>query len=188
MIYEQSKAKLKVLCKNDITPDMKVVKIGRYIDNDVVINDRTVERNHIQITRHDDGHYTLLDLQSSNGTFVNGKRVVGEVELHYDEVIKIGNTTLRWEDYFPDDEREKLRRELEALKKESCPPPPPDNAMCYCRPPRDWHDSEDDKDDDKSGDDTSNDGSGNSIPVWKIILLIEGAILLGILLYCYLFK
>ena len=119
---------------------MKILKIGRYIDNDVVINDRTVERNHIQITRHDDGHYTLLDLHSSNGTFINGKRVEGEVELHYDDVIKIGNTTLRWEDYFPDDEREKLRRELEALKKESCPPPPP-VAMCYCRPPGGWEDN-----------------------------------------------
>ena len=37
-----------------------------------------------------------------------------------------------------EEESERLRKELEALHKDSCPPPPPDNAMCYCRPPVEW--------------------------------------------------
>jgi len=67
---------------------MKVLKFGTYIDNDVVINDRSVSRNHVQITQHDYSHFSLLDLGGGlNGTFVNGVRVEGEVELHHGDEV-----------------------------------------------------------------------------------------------------
>lgn len=79
---------------------MKVITIGRYPDNNVVINEPIVGRHHAKIIQHSDGHYTILDLNSKNGTFVNGKRIFEETRLNLNDVVKIGHTTLDWSDYF----------------------------------------------------------------------------------------
>lgn len=50
------------------------VIIGRETDSDIQINDRQVSRRHAQITRTIQG-YTLRDLNSKNGTFLNGEPV-----------------------------------------------------------------------------------------------------------------
>lgn len=54
--------------------DKSVVRIGAMADNDVVITDETVSRYHCRILQ-EEGGYLLLDLGSTNGTFVNGVRV-----------------------------------------------------------------------------------------------------------------
>lgn len=66
--------------------------IGRDIDNDLVLDDRRVSRRHSEI-RARLGRYTLYDLQSTNGTFVNGRRVA-EVVLQGGDRIQIGGTEL----------------------------------------------------------------------------------------------
>lgn len=48
--------------------------IGRQEDNDIVINDLAVSKKHARINRED--NYFLTDLRSSNGTFVNGKKIL----------------------------------------------------------------------------------------------------------------
>lgn len=80
--------------------NMRVITIGRHPDNNVVIEDPIVGRHHLQITQHDDGHFSVLDLNSKNGTFVNGKRVYGEVRLSMNDEIQVGRTTLPWRSYF----------------------------------------------------------------------------------------
>ncbi|MBQ9587159.1 MAG: FHA domain-containing protein [Bacteroidales bacterium] len=79
---------------------MKVVTIGRSQDNDVTIADQFASRHHLQIICHDDGHYSLSDFGSSNGTFVNGNRVSGEILLKPTDIVRIGNTTIPWMSYF----------------------------------------------------------------------------------------
>ncbi len=54
-----------------------VLLIGRGTDCDVVVNDRQVSRHHAQILRGDEG-YKLVDLDSKNGTFLNGQQLIGE--------------------------------------------------------------------------------------------------------------
>lgn len=82
---------------------MKVITIGRSTDgNDVVINDAMVSRHHFQIIQDDDGSLRLADFGSTNGTFVNGRRVGGEVDLDINDIIRVGNTTIRWRQYFED--------------------------------------------------------------------------------------
>lgn len=56
----------------EFTKDM--VTIGRGIKNDIVIHDNEVSRQHCRLVRVQDD-YEIYDLQSSNGTFVNGQRV-----------------------------------------------------------------------------------------------------------------
>ena len=82
---------------------MKNVKIGRARGNDVVIDyDQTVSNFHCQITQEDDGTYRLVDLDSTNGTFVNGVKRFGEVTLEKTDIVRVGKTTLPWLSYFRD--------------------------------------------------------------------------------------
>ncbi len=82
---------------------MRVVTIGRNEDNDVVINDAHASRYHLQIVQHDDGHYSLADFGSTNGTYVNGQKVSGEMDLMLSDIVRIGNTTIPWRLYFESD-------------------------------------------------------------------------------------
>lgn len=54
------------------------------------ISDETVSRRHAEITP-DDGKWYLNDLDSSNGTYVNGKPVLDRIELHPGDRIRCGN-------------------------------------------------------------------------------------------------
>lgn len=79
---------------------MKVITIGRNTDNNVVICDKTVSRHHAQIIQHNDGRFSILDMNSKNGTFVNGQPITREVPLKRGDTIRIGTTNLQWEPYF----------------------------------------------------------------------------------------
>ena len=80
---------------------MKVITIGRSHDNDVRIDDPYVGRHHCQIVQHDNGVFAIVDMNSTNGTYVNGRRVFGEAQLHPYDSITIGHTNLPWRNYFP---------------------------------------------------------------------------------------
>jgi hypothetical protein len=68
------------------------VLIGRDPQNDVVLDDRRVSRKHAEI-RLRLGRYTLYDLQSTNGTYVNGRRVAERV-LDDGDRISVGGLEL----------------------------------------------------------------------------------------------
>jgi hypothetical protein len=65
--------------------------IGRSTSNDVVISHPSVSRSHATIVVGDDV-MTLVDLQSQNGTFLNGVAVKGEVPLKAGDIIGIGQS------------------------------------------------------------------------------------------------
>lgn len=70
--------------------------IGRTEENDIVINHRSISRNHAKLTREPEtGRYTISDLQSSNGVRVNGSDY-GKVELRRGDVIDLGHVRLRF--------------------------------------------------------------------------------------------
>lgn len=78
---------------------MKVITIGRSSKSDVVIHDTYVGRIHMQIVLDNDGNIYAIDLNSTNGTYVNGQRIYGKVRLQKNDIIRIGNTTLPWQKY-----------------------------------------------------------------------------------------
>lgn len=51
------------------------LSIGREASNDIVINNTFISSYHAEFLRQTDGSYEIIDLKSSNGTFLNGKRV-----------------------------------------------------------------------------------------------------------------
>lgn len=98
---------------------MKVITIGRLKGNDVIIdNDDRVSRHHLQIVQLDDGTYHLIDFNSTNGTFVNGNRVQGEVVLDKGDFVRIGDTMLPWTTYF---EPEFVSQAQEGVEEEVTP-------------------------------------------------------------------
>jgi pSer/pThr/pTyr-binding forkhead associated (FHA) protein len=68
-----------------------IVALGRDITNDIVINDPEVSRHHCRLTRTPSG-YTLEDLGSTNGSFVNGQRLTGARQLVNGDMIGLGET------------------------------------------------------------------------------------------------
>ncbi len=77
------------------------VSIGRGIKNHIVIHDNEVSREHCRLVRLIDG-YEVHDLHSSNGTFVNGQRVINTWMLTAGTLIELGDTiTLEYSDYDP---------------------------------------------------------------------------------------
>lgn len=81
---------------------MKIITIGRDLSNDIIIEDERVSRHHLQLVERD-GTYQAVDLDSTNGTFVNGRRIQGAVSLGQHDTIRIGNTDLLWQAYFEKD-------------------------------------------------------------------------------------
>jgi ABC-type multidrug transport system ATPase subunit len=72
----------------------KVMKIGRRPDNDIVVSDLGVSKQHAELRLSATGRFQLIDLGSHNGTFVNGTRV-NQAELQDDDIIAIGHATFR---------------------------------------------------------------------------------------------
>ena len=68
-----------------------IVTLGRDITNDITINDPEVSRHHLRLTRGGGG-FTLEDLGSTNGTFVNGQRLTGARPLRTGDMIGLGET------------------------------------------------------------------------------------------------
>lgn len=73
----------------------RTIKIGRSSDNDYVINDPTVSRHHALLTVSDDKQSGLLrDLDSGNGTQVNGVKIKKETPVNANSQLKFGNTVV----------------------------------------------------------------------------------------------
>lgn len=84
---------------------MKIVRIGRERDNDIILpaGDKSASRHHCQIIQENDGSYTLVDVGSTNGTYVNGVQRHGQVKLNPNDIVRAGNQTLPWQTYFTND-------------------------------------------------------------------------------------
>ena len=70
--------------------------VGRSDDNNLVLPDRWISRNHAMIQLMETGEFYLIDLGSRNGTFVNGRRVSVPVTLRDGDQLTFGQTELRF--------------------------------------------------------------------------------------------
>src|SRR5687768_9531361 len=62
------------------------LSLGRNSRNEIVIDSSQISSFHAELLRRPDGNYEVIDLKSSNGTFVNGKRIERAVLRQGDKV------------------------------------------------------------------------------------------------------
>lgn len=102
--------------------DGDLLRIGRSRENDIVLDNLSVSRHHVQIRFHE-GQYVLFDMNSSNGTFLNGTRVTRRELLDGDQ-ITIGKHVLVWHD----------TAEQSTVLDEKMPPPPEEDQGLLRQP------------------------------------------------------
>lgn len=59
---------------------------------DIVVEDAKISRKHAEISLLGPGAFFLRDLASTNGTFVNGRRVTERVALNNEDRVRVGDT------------------------------------------------------------------------------------------------
>ena len=74
-----------------------VTRMGRAPDNDVVLDNKRSSRYHTEV-RWEKHHYVLHDMDSTNGTFVNGERLVAPHVLKDGDRIEIAGIGYRFSD------------------------------------------------------------------------------------------
>ncbi|MGB5682249.1 MAG: FHA domain-containing protein, partial [Polyangiales bacterium] len=92
----------------------QTLTLGRGEQADVRIDDTLVSRVHARIFTHDNGSFVIEDLQSRNGTLVNGMAITKQV-LTYGDRIQIGSSLLLFAHHDPIEEQVAQRRKLEAI-------------------------------------------------------------------------
>lgn len=69
------------------------ISLGRHGDNDVSLTDKSVSGHHARIFTYFNTSY-IEDLDSTNGTFLNDKKIHKHI-IHAGDVIRLGNCTIR---------------------------------------------------------------------------------------------
>ena len=70
-------------------PLIDELTIGRNSKNDIVIRDKVVSKNHTHIF-YEDGLFFIEDLNSSNGTYLNGEQIDEIIELRDGDRVGVG--------------------------------------------------------------------------------------------------
>jgi len=71
------------------------ITLGRESDNTLSVPEAAVSRYHARIERRADARFWVVDSQSTNGTFINGRRV-REHPLRQNDVLRVGDTLFRY--------------------------------------------------------------------------------------------
>lgn len=69
--------------------------VGRGAHNDVRLSDESVSETHAKLQKRDDGWY-VVDMDSTNGTYVGGSRVAGERKLEGSPDLRFGGLKFRF--------------------------------------------------------------------------------------------
>ncbi|WP_042457535.1 FHA domain-containing protein [Streptacidiphilus jiangxiensis] len=78
----------------NLTAGLKTLRIGRGLDNDLVVSDLSVSRHHAELRQLTDGRYEIVDLESHNGTYLNGQPISRQV-LGTQDIVGVGHSTFR---------------------------------------------------------------------------------------------
>ncbi|MEU6664137.1 FHA domain-containing protein [Streptomyces sp. NPDC046821] len=75
----------------------RVMRIGRALENELVVSDLQVSRNHAEFHATPDGRFEIRDLGSHNGTYVNGQPIAkgGSQLLGPNDIVGVGHSTFR---------------------------------------------------------------------------------------------
>ncbi|MGW0467163.1 FHA domain-containing protein [Streptomyces sp. NPDC003027] len=74
-----------------------VMRIGRALENELVVSDLQVSRHHAEFHATPDGRFEIRDLGSHNGTYVNGQPIAkgGTALIGPNDIVGVGHSTFR---------------------------------------------------------------------------------------------
>jgi pSer/pThr/pTyr-binding forkhead associated (FHA) protein len=81
----------------------RAVVLGRDPGAGMQLDDERASRKHAQVRWDEPGGYTLTDMTSSNGTFLNGRRIEDPVRLAFGDEIGIADTVVVLSEVVPTD-------------------------------------------------------------------------------------
>jgi pSer/pThr/pTyr-binding forkhead associated (FHA) protein len=99
------------------------IVIGRGADADLVLEDGEASLQHARVTPSPDGTATVEDLETTNGTFVNGNELIGPTHLDVDDELLVGVSVI------------KMRTRAELLRQPSAVIQIPPSLAMAPRPP-----------------------------------------------------
>jgi len=94
------KFKDRIIKEFEATGDL--IRIGRDADNEIVIDNAAISRHHVKIERTG-GRYTVSDLNSTNGTFLNKKRIKQRMKLIDGDIIIVGKHEIVFESEYKEE-------------------------------------------------------------------------------------
>ncbi|WP_165906343.1 FHA domain-containing protein [Streptomyces sp. Z26] len=74
--------------------DAELTTAGRHPEGDIFLDDVTVSRRHVEFRRGQDGGFTVMDVGSLNGTYVNRERIETAIPLANGDEVQIGKYRL----------------------------------------------------------------------------------------------
>lgn len=87
-------------------------KVGRGPTNDIVLPYSWISRKHMMVQGESDGTFHIMDLGSSNGTYLNNKRIHAPAILRDGDLITLGKTTMKFVQSLENTNDEKDQSEL----------------------------------------------------------------------------
>lgn len=112
-----------------------VITIGREVGNDIVLEDPQVSRHHARLAQQGAG-FVIEDLGSTNGTAINGQRVIGTRPVNLGDTIGLGDTiVLQVTGTAGAGETIVAHGQSETVATFSSPPPPPPASFGNPPPP-----------------------------------------------------
>jgi pSer/pThr/pTyr-binding forkhead associated (FHA) protein len=71
-----------------------IVSLGRAEDSDLVLSDEYCSNRHARFVRRADGRWIVEDMGSTNGTFLNDRKVTGPTVVSIADVVRVGRTEM----------------------------------------------------------------------------------------------
>lgn len=98
-----------LVINNQVVPLMRrETRIGRKLDNDLVIQDVLVSREHAKVI-YEEGQFVAYDLESTGGTFINNKKISKGV-LYTGNELSLASVTVTFVHDAPDMENQAGKR------------------------------------------------------------------------------
>ena len=98
-----------LVINNQVVPLMRrETRIGRKLDNDLVIQDVLVSREHAKVI-YEEGQFVAYDLESTGGTFINNKKISKGV-LYTGDELSLASVTVTFVHDAPDMENQAGKR------------------------------------------------------------------------------
>jgi pSer/pThr/pTyr-binding forkhead associated (FHA) protein len=95
-VIDRDRVRIRLLPDQQIPLDIDCFVIGRESDCHLAVPSPSVSRRHAQL-RLEDGQWSIEDLRTRNGTWVNGQQIHSRTPLSHNDEIRVPNFTAVFE-------------------------------------------------------------------------------------------